>query len=164
MPRSDVQYELPADAPASVVREDTIESGFIGRLQGLKYSDAEQHRVKCMDADDGNSITWHTTGSGKTLTSFKASTLLKENDHFHKCVFVADRKDLDRQTREDWSSSDKTSSKGEARRVSAGSANQFNRFQEGCVEENTNSESSCAACCPNPTETPAAAKRRIELS
>jgi hypothetical protein len=45
---------------------------------------------------------------------------------------------FDRQTREDWSSSDKTSSKGEARRVSVGSANQFNKFQEGCVEENTN--------------------------
>jgi type I restriction enzyme, R subunit len=35
---------------------------------------------------------------GKTLTSFKASTLLKENDSIHKCVFVVDRKDLDRQT------------------------------------------------------------------
>ena len=94
--------------------------------------------VKCIDEDNGNGYIWHTTGSGKTLTSFKASTLLKENDHIHKCVFVVDRKDLDRQTREDWSSSDKTSSEGEARRVSAGSANQFNKFQEGCVEENTN--------------------------
>lgn len=137
MPRSDVQYELPAHAPASVVREDIIETGFIGKLQGLKYSDAEQHRVKCMDADDGNSITWHTTGSGKTLTSLMVSTLLKENDHIHKCVFVADRKDLDRQTREEWISSDKTSFEGEARRVSVGRANQLNSFQEGCVEENT---------------------------
>jgi hypothetical protein len=65
--------------------------------------------------DNGNGYIWHTTGSGKTLTSFKASTLLKENDHIHKCVFVVDRKDLDRQTREE-----------------------FNKFQEGCVEENTN--------------------------
>ena len=76
---------------------------------------AVQHMVKCIDDDDGNGFVWHTTGSGKTLTSFKASTLLKENDHIHKCVFVVDRKDLDRQTREE-----------------------FNRFQEGCVEENTN--------------------------
>ena len=38
--------------------------------------------------NDGNGFIWHTTGSGKTLTSFKASTLLKENDHIHKCVFV----------------------------------------------------------------------------
>ena len=76
---------------------------------------AVQHMVKCIDDDNGNGFVWHTTGSGKTLTSFKASTLLKENDSIHKCVFVVDRKDLDRQTREE-----------------------FNRFQEGCVEENTN--------------------------
>jgi type I restriction enzyme R subunit len=65
--------------------------------------------------DPGNGYIWHTTGSGKTLTSFKASTLLKLNPDIHKCLFVVDRKDLDRQTREE-----------------------FNRFQEGCVEENTN--------------------------
>jgi type I restriction enzyme R subunit len=76
---------------------------------------AVQHLVKCIEDDNGNGFIWHTTGSGKTLTSFKASTLLKENDNIHKCVFVVDRKDLDRQTREE-----------------------FNRFQEGCVEENTN--------------------------
>jgi type I restriction enzyme R subunit len=76
---------------------------------------AVQHIVKCIDQDNGNGFIWHTTGSGKTLTSFKASTLLKENPHIHKCVFVVDRKDLDRQTREE-----------------------FNKFQEGCVEENTN--------------------------
>ena len=76
---------------------------------------AVQHMVKCIDDDNGNGYIWHTTGSGKTLTSFKASTLLKENEHIHKCVFVVDRKDLDRQTREE-----------------------FNKFQEGCVEENTN--------------------------
>jgi type I restriction enzyme R subunit len=76
---------------------------------------AVQHLVRCIDEDNGNGFIWHTTGSGKTLTSFKASTLLKENNSLHKCVFVVDRKDLDRQTREE-----------------------FNRFQEGCVEENTN--------------------------
>lgn len=76
---------------------------------------AVQHIVQCINDNKGNGYIWHTTGSGKTLTSFKASTLLKENDNIHKCVFVVDRKDLDRQTREE-----------------------FNRFQEGCVEENTN--------------------------
>ncbi|HMS17602.1 MAG TPA: DEAD/DEAH box helicase family protein, partial [Planctomycetota bacterium] len=79
---------------------------------------AVKHMVKCIEEDNGNGYIWHTTGSGKTLTSFKASTLLKENSHIHKCVFVVDRKDLDRQTREE-----------------------FNRFQEGCVEENTNTAS-----------------------
>jgi type I site-specific restriction-modification system R (restriction) subunit len=57
--------------------------------------DAVQHMVKCIDDDNGNGFVWHTTGSGKTLTFFKASTLLKENDSIHKCVFVVDRKDLD---------------------------------------------------------------------
>lgn len=71
--------------------------------------------IDCIDQNCGNGYIWHTTGSGKTLTSFKTSTLLKTNDSIHKCLFVVDRKDLDRQTREE-----------------------FNRFQENCVEENTN--------------------------
>jgi len=41
---------------------------------------AVQNIVKCIDDNDGNGYVWHTTGSGKTLTSFKASTLLKGND------------------------------------------------------------------------------------
>jgi type I restriction enzyme R subunit len=55
--------------------------------------------VECIDDNRGNGYIWHTTGSGKTLTSFKASTLLKENENIHKVLFVVDRKDLDRQTR-----------------------------------------------------------------
>ena len=74
--------------------------------------------MDCIEQNRGNGYIWHTTGSGKTLTSFKASTLLKDNPNIAKCLFVVDRKDLDRQTREE-----------------------FNKFQEGCVEENTNTES-----------------------
>jgi len=70
--------------------------------------------VSCIEQNCGNGYIWHTTGSGKTLTSFKASTLLKDNPDIQKCVFVVGRKDLDRQTREE-----------------------FNKFQEGCVEANT---------------------------
>ncbi len=72
---------------------------------------------ECVKQNRGNGYIWHTTGSGKTLTSFKASTLLKSNNDIEKCLFVVDRKDLDRQTREE-----------------------FNKFQEGSVEENTNTE------------------------
>ena len=43
-----------------------------------------------IDDDDGNGFAWHTTGSGKTLTSFKASTLLKDNPDLVKCLFVVD--------------------------------------------------------------------------
>jgi type I restriction enzyme, R subunit len=74
--------------------------------------------VDCIQQNRGNGYIWHTTGSGKTLTSFKTSTLLKDNPDIEKCLFVVDRKDLDRQTREE-----------------------FNKFQEGSVEENTNTES-----------------------
>ena len=73
--------------------------------------------VDCIQQHRGNGYIWHTTGSGKTLTSFKAATLLKDNPDIDKCLFVVDRKDLDRQTREE-----------------------FNKFQEGCVEQNTNTE------------------------
>lgn len=41
---------------------------------------------------------WHSTGSGKTLTSFKAATLIKELSEVDKVLFVVDRKDLDYQT------------------------------------------------------------------
>ena len=45
-----------------------------------------------------NGYIWHTTGSGKTLTSFKTAQLLTQSPHVHKVVFVVDRKDLDFQT------------------------------------------------------------------
>lgn len=73
--------------------------------------------INCIQQNRGNGYIWHTTGSGKTLTSFKTSTLLKDISDIEKCLFVVDRKDLDRQTREE-----------------------FNKFQEGSVEENTNTE------------------------
>ena len=94
--------------------------------------------VQCIHDNCGNGFIWSTTDSGKTLTLFKASTVLKDNPDIVKCLFVVDRKDLDHQAREDWSSSDKTSSKGDARRVSGGNASKFNKFQEDCGEENTN--------------------------
>ncbi len=45
-----------------------------------------------------NGYIWHTTGSGKTLTSFKASQILMKLPQVHKVVFVVDRNDLDYQT------------------------------------------------------------------
>ena len=74
---------------------------------------AVRNIVRCIDQNCGNGYVWHTTGSGKTLTSFKASTLLKDNPLIEKVLFVVDRKDLDTQTRDE-----------------------FNRFQPDCVEEN----------------------------
>lgn len=62
-----------------------------------------------------NGYIWHTTGSGKTLTSFKAAQILTQNPKVHKVVFVVDRKDLDYQT-----------------------INEFNHFQQGSVDATDN--------------------------
>lgn len=64
-----------------------------------------------------NGYIWHTTGSGKTLTSFKAAQIMTTLSEVDKVVFVVDRKDLDYQT-----------------------ALEFNAFSKGCVDstENTN--------------------------
>jgi type I restriction enzyme R subunit len=51
-----------------------------------------------------NGYIWHTTGSGKTLTSFKASQVLMNLPNIHKVVFVVDRKDLDYQTTKEFNS------------------------------------------------------------
>lgn len=45
-----------------------------------------------------NGYVWHTTGSGKTLTSFKVSQILSQEETIDKVIFVVDRKDLDDQT------------------------------------------------------------------
>lgn len=51
-----------------------------------------------------NGYIWHTTGSGKTLTSFKTAQLLTQSPNVHKVVFVVDRKDLDFQTIKEFNS------------------------------------------------------------
>jgi len=60
-----------------------IESSYLAK----KWSDTE-----------GGGYIWHTTGSGKTLTSFKAARLATQLDFIDKVFFVVDRKDLDHQT------------------------------------------------------------------
>ncbi|MDO9155221.1 MAG: type I restriction endonuclease subunit R [Paludibacter sp.] len=62
-----------------------------------------------------NGYIWHTTGSGKTLTSFKASQILMKMPEVHKVVFVVDRKDLDYQT-----------------------TKEFNSFSDGCIDGTDN--------------------------
>ncbi len=52
---------------------------------------------------------WHTTGSGKTLTSFKTAQILTSIPEVHKVVFVVDRKDLDTQTAREFNSFSKGS-------------------------------------------------------
>jgi type I restriction enzyme R subunit len=61
---------------------------------------------------DKNGYIWHTTGSGKTLTSFKASQILTHNPKIKKVVFVVDRQDLDDQTVREFRAFDKDSIDG----------------------------------------------------
>ncbi len=64
-----------------------------------------------------NGYVWHTTGSGKTLTSFKASQILTALPKVKKVVFVVDRKDLDYQT-----------------------TKEFNSFSKGCIDGTDNTK------------------------
>ena len=60
---------------------------------------------------------WHTTGSGKTLTSFKTSILASKLEYIDKVLFVVDRKDLDYQTMKE-----------------------YDRFKEGCANSNSSTK------------------------
>jgi type I restriction enzyme R subunit len=59
-------------------------------------------QIKSWSALEGGGFIWHTTGSGKTLTSFKAARLATELDFIDKVFFVVDRKDLDYQTMKEY--------------------------------------------------------------
>lgn len=63
---------------------------------------------------EGGGYIWHTTGSGKTLTSFKTARLASSLDYIDKVLFVVDRKDLDYQTMKE-----------------------YDRFEEGSANSNT---------------------------
>ncbi len=67
--------------------------------------------VQRVKRSEENGYIWHTTGSGKTLTSFKTAQILTALADVHKVVFVVDRKDLDYQT-----------------------SKEFNSFAKGCVD------------------------------
>lgn len=86
-------------------------------LRPYQYYAVESIVKRVTEKVQHNGYIWHTTGSGKTLTSFKASQILTMNDDVDKVVFVVDRKDLDYQT-----------------------MTEFNAFSKGSVDstENTN--------------------------
>jgi len=60
------------------------------------------HQAKNWSATESGGYIWHTTGSGKTLTSFKAARLATELEFVDKVFFVVDRKDLDFQTMKEY--------------------------------------------------------------
>lgn len=72
-------------------------------LRPYQYYAAEAIVDRVMNTHK-NGYIWHTTGSGKTLTSFKAAQVLMKLPNVHKVVFVVDRKDLDYQTTKEFNS------------------------------------------------------------
>ncbi len=74
--------------------------------------------VNQVENSNNNAYIWHTTGSGKTLTSFKASQIIMNMPQVKKVVFVVDRKDLDYQT-----------------------TKEFNSFSKGCIDGTDNTKS-----------------------
>jgi len=58
--------------------------------------------LDCVQNTNKNGYIWHTTGAGKTLTSFKAAQLVAELDGVDKVMFVVDRHDLDTQTQSEY--------------------------------------------------------------
>ncbi|WP_026810723.1 type I restriction endonuclease subunit R [Arenibacter latericius] len=98
-----------------IVLNETHKIMMVLRPYQYYATEAIIHQVKTTRE---NGYIWHTTGSGKTLTSFKASQILMDVPHVYKVVFVVDRKDLDYQT-----------------------MTEFNAFKEGSVDSTDNTHS-----------------------
>ena len=70
----------------------------IAATERLMWKVKSSFQAKQWSKPEGGGYIWHTTGSGKTLTSFKAARLATQLDFINKVYFVVDRKDLDYQT------------------------------------------------------------------
>lgn len=74
----------------------------IAATERILWKIKSTYQAKKWSTTDGGGYIWHTTGSGKTLTSFKAARLATELDFIDKVFFVVDRKDLDYQTMKEY--------------------------------------------------------------
>lgn len=70
----------------------------IAATERMLWKIKSSYEAKKWSSNEGGGYIWHTTGSGKTLTSFKAARLATQLDFIDKVFFVVDRKDLDFQT------------------------------------------------------------------
>ena len=70
----------------------------IAATERMLWKIKSSYEAKKWSTNEGGGYIWHTTGSGKTLTSFKAARLATQLDFIDKVFFVVDRKDLDFQT------------------------------------------------------------------
>ena len=74
----------------------------IAATERILWKIASSFQAKRWSTPEGGGYIWHTTGSGKTLTSFKAARLATQLDYIDKVFFVVDRKDLDFQTMKEY--------------------------------------------------------------
>ena len=86
-------------------------------LRAYQYFAIEAILDKALESKQ-NGYVWHTTGSGKTLTSFKVAQILCDEPNIDKVIFIVDRKDLDYQT-----------------------TKEFNSFSDGAVDGTENTKS-----------------------
>ncbi|EET4507212.1 DEAD/DEAH box helicase [Escherichia coli] len=74
----------------------------IAATERILWKINSSYKAKNWSNPESGGFIWHTTGSGKTLTSFKAARLATELDFIDKVFFVVDRKDLDYQTMKEY--------------------------------------------------------------
>lgn len=74
----------------------------IAATERMLWKIASSYQAKIWSKPESGGYIWHTTGSGKTLTSFKAARLATQLDFIDKVFFVVDRKDLDFQTMKEY--------------------------------------------------------------
>ncbi len=74
----------------------------IAATERILWKVKSSFEAKNWSKTESGGFIWHTTGSGKTLTSFKAARLATELDYIDKVFFVVDRKDLDYQTMKEY--------------------------------------------------------------
>lgn len=74
----------------------------IAATERMLWKIKSAYQSKKWSTTEGGGYVWHTTGSGKTLTSFKAARLATQLDFIDKVFFVVDRKDLDYQTMKEY--------------------------------------------------------------
>jgi len=74
----------------------------IAATERIIWKIKSSHQAKTWSKTESGGFVWHTTGSGKTLTSFKAARMATDLDCIDKVFFVVDRKDLDYQTMKEY--------------------------------------------------------------
>lgn len=110
-----------------IVTNETMKALMI--LRPYQYYAVEKIIDRVKNYPNRNGYIWHTTGSGKTLTSFKASQILSSLNGIDKVIFCVDRKDLDYQTSKEFNAF----SKG-----SVGDVNNTGQFVNQMISSNYN--------------------------